>query len=163
MSVHISEDEKLSYVYLLKWVFLSLLAGILGSVIVHSFRFLLSQITGFFLSYPVPQPAYAVFGAVFTGSIIYRFQPDASGEGIPSYIQGISCSKGYLSISVTLFKYCAGLTTLSTFGNGGVVGPVGRVSAGILSYISSRLRKLGFTQNDVRIYIDNLINYIKVF
>lgn len=150
MSVHISEDEKLSYVYLLKWVFLSLLAGILGSVIVHSFRYLLSEITDFLLSYPIPQPVYAVFGAVFTGGIIYRFQSEASGEGIPSYIQGIRFCEGNLSISVTLFKYCAGLATLSTFGNGGVVGPVGRVSAGILSYISSRLRKLGFTQNDVR-------------
>ncbi len=144
------ENTKLAYIYLLKWVFLSLLAGILGTIIVHSFKFLLSGITHFLLSHPVPQPVYAVFGALFTGGIIYKMQPDASGEGIPSYIQGIRFKEGSLPLSVTLFKYLSSLATLSTFGNGGVVGPVGRVSAGVMSFVSSGLRKIGFRLEDIR-------------
>ena len=149
MKIHLWENTKLAYIYLLKWVFLSLLAGILGTIIVHSFKFLLSGITYFLLSHPVPQPVYAVFGALFTGGIIYKLQPDASGEGIPSYIQGIRFREGSLPLSVTLFKYLSSLATLSTFGNGGVVGPVGRVSAGVMSFVSSGLRKIGFRLEDI--------------
>ena len=149
MKLKIRKDIKISYIYLLKWILLALLAGAVGSLTVHSFFFLLSNITKFFLSYPVPPPAYAVFGAVVSGGLIYRLQPNASGEGIPSYIQGLRDYGGELSPSVTLFKYFAGLATLSTFGNGGIVGPVGRVSAGIMSLIAGRLQKLGLNRDDI--------------
>ena len=54
---------------------------------------------------------------------------------MPSYIRGMRIHRGDLLFSVTFFKYWATLATLSTFGNGGVVGPLGRVSAGIMSFI----------------------------
>ena len=148
LKIKISEESKVSYVFLLKWVLLSLTAGILGSITVQSFFFFLTSISNFLLKYPVPPPVYAVFGALITGGIIYKLQPEASGEGIPSYIQGLKVYGGKLSSSVTIFKYIAGLATLSTFGNGGLVGPVGRVSAGIMSFIISRLHKLGLTEDD---------------
>lgn len=149
MKIKISEESKVSYIFLLKWVLLSLTAGILGSVTVQSFFFFLTAISDFLLKYPVPPPVYAVFGAIITGGIVYRLQPEASGEGIPSYIQGLKVYGGKLPSSVTIFKYIAGLVTLSTFGNGGLVGPVGRVTAGIMSFISSRLHKLGLTDDDI--------------
>ena len=49
LKIKISEEAKVSYVFLLK--------------------------------YPVPLPVYAVFGALITGGIIYKLQPEASGEG----------------------------------------------------------------------------------
>ncbi|HDY87850.1 MAG TPA: chloride channel protein, partial [bacterium] len=82
--------------------------------------------------------------------IIYRFQPHAAGEGIPSYIRGMRIHRGNLLFSVTFFKYWAALATLSTFGNGGVVGPLGRVSAGVMSFIGGKLNgfNIGFNRND---------------
>jgi CIC family chloride channel protein len=58
--------------------------------------------------------------------------------------------KGDLPFSVTFFKFWSALVTLSTFGNGGVVGPIGRVSAGIMSIISRSFQKIGFSEDDRR-------------
>ncbi len=110
---------------------------------------IIRYITIFFI-FPRSAALYTIFGALITGGIIYRLEPDSSGEGIPSYIQGLRFHGGCLPLSVTLFKYLAGLTTLSTFGNGGVVGPLGRVSAGIMSFIGRSFRKIGFTEDDMR-------------
>ena len=148
--IKIDNRTKLSYGYLLKWMVLSILAGIIGSVIVHSFIFLSTGLSSFLLSFNFPIPLWPVFGAMIAGGIIYRLQPHAAGEGIPSYIRGIRIHKGDLLFSVTFFKYWAALATLSTFGNGGVVGPLGRVSAGTMSFIEGKLNSfhIGFTKED---------------
>lgn len=62
------------------------------------------------------------------------------GEGIPSYLEGLIEHRGFLGFKETFFKFWAALFTLSTFGNGGFIGPVGRVSAGIMSSIGKILQ-----------------------
>ena len=84
------------------------------------------------------------------GAVIYRVTPEAAGEGIPSYLRSLRHLQARLPLTVTLCKYFAALLTLSTFGNGGVVGPLGRVSAGLMSWITDRLKKIGFEQADRR-------------
>ncbi|MBD3346946.1 MAG: hypothetical protein GF401_17980 [Chitinivibrionales bacterium] len=142
----------LSYLYLIKWFFLSVSAGIVGSCVVRSFIFLSRLISSFLLSYPVPLPLWTVIGALVAGGVIYKLQPHAAGEGIPSYIRGIRTHKGDLLFSVTFFKYWAALATLSTFGNGGVIGPLGRTTAGIMSILTRGMKKLnvGFSSDDLR-------------
>jgi CIC family chloride channel protein len=146
----ISSNTRLSYLYLLKWMFLALVAGVSGSLLTHSFTYLLFMANRSFLISPIPLPAVSLLGALFTAGLIYRIEPRATGEGLPSYIRGIRFHGGMLPFSETLAKYPAGLATLGTFGNGGVVGPVGRVSAGLMSFMCGRLRRLGFTDDDVR-------------
>jgi len=139
-----------SYLYLFKWTFIALLSGAVGVGVVRSFFFLLNRTQLFLLSTHVPLPVYTVLGAVLAGAVIYKIQPDASGEGMPSYLQGIRRYGGNLDPSVTLFKYFAALSTLATFGNGGIVGPLGRVSSGAMSWLVKNLRKLGFDADDLR-------------
>jgi H+/Cl- antiporter ClcA len=134
-------EKKLSYIYLIKWVILALIAGIVGSLIVRSFFLLTREISSYLHTFSIPVFLWTVAGALLAGGIIYRIQPHAAGEGIPSYIRGMRIHKGNLPFSVTFFKYWAALATLATFGNGGVVGPLGRVSSGLMSFIS---RKIGW-------------------
>lgn len=137
--------------YLARWAFLAFLGGLTASLSVALFQYLLMSISGYLLSVPkVPLPVWTIIGAAFTGGVLYRFQPDAAGEGIPSYIQSMHLYHGRFPFPVTLFKFFSGLVTLSTFGNGGIVGPVGRFCAGLMSGIVHRLRFLKFIEDDVR-------------
>ncbi len=145
-------DAFLSYVYLLKWMLLSIIAGIVGTLTVQSFIFLSTGITSFISAVRLPLWIWPIIGAGIAGGIIYRIQPHAAGEGIPSYIRGIRIHEGNLLFSVTFFKYWAALVTIATFGNGGIVGPIGRVSAGIMAFIVPYMKKIhvGFTSHDQR-------------
>lgn len=142
-----------SYAYLGRWVLLALIAGITGTFATYLFGFGLSHTTAFLHSLSsgglrVPLPVFTVAGAVIVGAIMYRFQPEAAGEGIPSYLRSLHEQQARLPITVTISKYLAAFLTLSTFGNGGVVGPLGRVCAGVMSWITDRFRSIGFTQSD---------------
>ncbi|MBN2131598.1 MAG: chloride channel protein [Sedimentisphaerales bacterium] len=151
----LNPETRASYVFLGKWILLALIAGPVGCVTTYTFGFCLNHITAFLArlaigGFPVPLPLYAVAGAVIVGAVIYRLQPEAAGEGIPSYLRSLNRERARLPILVTLSKYLAVLVTLSTFGNGGVVGPLGRVGAGVMSWTADRLRKIGFKPADRR-------------
>ncbi|MBD3421177.1 MAG: hypothetical protein GF398_13760 [Chitinivibrionales bacterium] len=138
----IGSQTRLSYVYLFKWVVLALLAGSTGALVVRVFSLLLDSISTAILHWGVPLPLIPICGALVAGGIIYRLQPHAAGEGIPSYIRGIRVHKGDLLFSVTFYKFWAALATLATFGNGGIVGPLGRTSAGSMALITRGLRRI---------------------
>jgi CIC family chloride channel protein len=143
-------QTKASYLYLLKWLALSVSAGVVGSLTVKLFTTLLERFSAFFIAFALPLPVWSLAGALLVGALIYRLEPAAAGEGIPSYLRGVNLRQGYLSFSVTFFKFWSALFTLATFGNGGVVGPVGRVSAGIMSKLGRSLRYIGFDEEDHR-------------
>lgn len=85
---------------------------------------------GFFLSIKsAPVFIWPVAGAAPVGLIIYRIEPRSKGEGIPSYIISLRENNDRLSVRETFFKFWAAILTLGTFGNGGFLGPVGRVTA----------------------------------
>lgn len=99
------KENSVSYIYLIKWVLVSLTAAVIGSLVVHSFAFLICEITGFLHSFSIPIFLWTVAGALISGGIIYRIQPHAAGEGIPAYIRGIQLHDSELDFSVTFFKY----------------------------------------------------------
>lgn len=152
ISAFFDAQVRRSYLFLLKWVVLAVCAGIVGAFVVHGFSQLTAIVGVRLLGLPVPMFLWPVAGAIVAGVLIYRFQPDAAGEGMPSYMRGIRIDNGKLSFSVTFFKFCAALATIATFGNGGVVGPLGRVCAGILSAMVKYLRRwhVVFTGEDQR-------------
>lgn len=137
--------------FLLKWLLISITAGITSSIILKSFRFLFTQLRILILMTNIPYPIITILGALIVGSTIYRIAPFSSGEGIPSYIKGLRKEKGYLSFKATFFKYWAALFTLSTFGNGGIVGPICRVNAGVMSYLGKTFAAMGFKKKDLPI------------
>lgn len=128
--------------FLGKWFFLAIVAGVISAVLVRLFIYLLFTSREILAGTALPPPLWAIVGALATGAIIYRISPGSVGEGIPSYLNGMTHHKGVLGFRQTVFKYGAALVTLSTFGSGGIVGPLGRVSAGVLSEFNRHLRRL---------------------
>jgi len=150
--IKLDNATKLSFTYLAKWIILAMLAGVIGTLVVHSFIYLLGLIRSLIAVSGVPIWVWPAAGAALVGGIIYRIQPHSAGEGIPSYIRGIRANQGKLEFSETFYKFWAALLTIATFGNGGVVGPLGRVTSGIMSYIEGRINKLHvvFDKHDQR-------------
>lgn len=138
-----------SPVLLLKWLIIGLVAAVSGLAVVGSFLFLLYGLHDLLWRSVVPLPLFALAGAFVTGTVIYRIDPRCAGEGVPSYVHGLRTNLGRLDFSETAGKYLAALATLGTFGNGGIVGPVGRVSAGIMSWLGRRARSRWFDQGDL--------------
>ena len=134
---------------LLFWFMSAVIAGAVGTLIVYIFTTLYTLITSVILNnLDLPVYIYPITGAIIVGSIIYRIEPKSMGEGLPSYLTSLNEKNGQLSFRETFFKFWAALLTLSTFGNGGFIGPVGRVSAGVMSSIgrlfSGRLMKRSY-------------------
>ncbi len=136
MILPITREDLKSYIFLLQWLFIAVLAGLVGSLCIHFFIVIYRYILSFIISTRgVPLFLWPLFGAVLVGSVIYRIEPGARGEGIPSYLICLRRGNGILSGRETFFKFWAALITLGTLGNGGFLGPVGRVSAGLMSLI----------------------------
>ncbi len=142
MKTLISRETRLSYIHLIKWLFISILSGLLGILVVHSFAFIIEKANKIGLLTKLPIFILPLVGAFINGTITYRLEPLARGEGIPSYIKSLKNNGGRFSLRVTLFKYMAALATLASYGNGGIVGPVGRVTAGLSSAIVGKLEEI---------------------
>ncbi|MFO8063255.1 MAG: chloride channel protein [Spirochaetia bacterium] len=138
-----------SPVLLLKWLIIGIVAALSGLTVVGSFVFLLHTLHDLLWSSAVPLPVFALAGALFIGTVIYRIDPRCAGEGVPSYVHGLRTNLGRLDFSETAGKYLAALATLGTFGSGGIVGPVGRVSAGVMSSLARLARSRWFDQGDL--------------
>ncbi len=125
---------------LLFWFISACLAGVIGTIIVYIFNFLYTLITSVILNNSYfPIFIYPILGSIVVGSVIYRIEPKSMGEGIPSYLASLKDENGLLPFKETFFKFWATLITLSTFGNGGFIGPIGRVTSGIMSSIGKFL------------------------
>ena len=118
----------------------AIIAAATAVIIVHSFSFFMKNLQKFSKSSISFLPFWTVLGAIFVSIIIYKISPRSRGEGVPSYIRSINHMDGSFNIKNTIFKYLAALIALGTFSNGGLVGPVGRVSAGLSSYINKKLK-----------------------
>jgi len=127
--------DKDAYIYLMQWLFLSISAGLIGCMVMHSFIWLVQKILYSLSTTPIPIYLWPLAGALVVSGIIYRLEPRARGEGIPSFLIGVREHDGYLSSRESLFKFIAALLTLGTLGNGGFLGPGGRVTAGLTSLL----------------------------
>ncbi len=133
--VKISPENRASILYLIRWILIALVAGVIGSLLVGLFEIALSITQDLFLRSRLPIPIVAILGAVITGSLIYRVEPDAAGEGMPTYITGLNRFDGAFPLSATIMKIPASFITLATFGSGGLAGPLGMISSGVLSRV----------------------------
>jgi len=128
-------DLRSSYRYLLGWIALGAVAGVTGASVLALFTWLVDAGQRVLLASGVPIPVAAVVAALIVGGIVYRVSPDAAGEGVPSYLYALNRARARFPLLVTLMKFPAAVITLVGFGSGGVVGPVGRVSSGLVSLI----------------------------
>ena len=125
--------------YLGSWCLIALVGGILGVVLTGGFLFALDKALNSWVNLGWHIILVAVSGALLAG-IISRIEPESRGEGIPSYIRGVEENGGYLSFKATIVKLFSSLATLATWGNGGIVGPIGRVTAGLTSTLVGLFR-----------------------
>ena len=133
----LNRENSRSYKYLIQWLIIAIIAGVVGSLFIDIFTMVINRMTDYLSSLDsVPRIVWPVSSALILGFFIYRLEPRAKGEGMPSYIVGLNENFGRLPISETFYKLIASLLTLGTFGNGGYLGPGGRVSAGILSALN---------------------------
>ena len=140
----------LSLKMLTKWLIFSTVAAFFSILLMISFRFGLSSVDDVARNLDIAIYFLPPLAALLCGLFVYKFEPGSAGEGIPSYIKAINQDGGWLSAKVTFFKYIAGLITLGFAGSGGIVGPLGRVNAGIMSLVMKPLKSLGFREEDRR-------------
>lgn len=146
----LTREYRRSLLFLAKWTIVAIISGCIGTGIVQGFDFILSTLSDFMKNSFSFLPAWTILGALICGFLLYRLSPGSAGEGIPSYLRSLHKNKGILDPKETFFKFWAALVTLGTFGNGGIVGPLGRVTAGIMSFFASRIKKLSLNDWDVR-------------
>jgi len=136
-----------SFYLLIQWSFIALAAAVVGNLSVSVFLFLYEKLTGLVVDIPViPLLVWPVIAALPLGLIFYTVVPSSMGEGIPSYLEGIRKNHGELSFSETIFNFFASVITLGCHGNGGFLGPIGRLSAGIMSVIGRGCLYLGYNR-----------------
>ncbi|MBI9100348.1 MAG: chloride channel protein, partial [Spirochaetaceae bacterium] len=141
---------KKSLSFLFQWIIISISAGIVGSVMVAFFTSIVSRSSSFILSTTIPIPLWTISGALICGLIFYKISPTASGDGIPSYIKGVLDNNGVYSFRETFSKFAATAIALITLSNGGMLGPAGRVSAGLSSKAAGFLMRTGFMKENRR-------------
>jgi len=127
---------------LVRWTIHAVVAGVSGVLIVHSFDWALTFLPAY-RGAPLIHPlADAVIAAAVAGLILYRIAPGAAGEGIPAYLDAIRDGDGSLPFLDTLIKYPAALLALGFWGSGGMVGPLGRVTAGLSQAVTVQLQRV---------------------
>jgi len=115
---------------------IAVISGIIGAFFVYAFQFILNFLQSFADPFSPKVILYAAAGAL-AASIISMAAVKSRGESIPSYIRGIRDNGGQFSIKNTVVTLFSSIATLGTWGNGGIVAPLGRVTAGFTSWLSS--------------------------
>lgn len=143
-------EQAASYRYLFRWSGIAIVAGTLGASVLQLFRWLVSVGQEALDATGVPLPVWTLLAALFVGGVLYRIAPDAAGEGVPSYLYSLNRNDSRFKLRATLFKLPSALFTLAAFGSGGIVGPVGRTVAGVLSAFAERLTGTLLSDEDRR-------------
>ncbi len=146
----LSPEQRTSYLYLVKWALIVIVTGITGALLLQSFRTLLSIGQGALMTIHLPLPVWGIAAALLVGGIIYRIEPEAAGEGMPSYLECLNRYGGDFPAGATFWKYPSALLTLIAFGSGGIAGPLGRVNAGFVSAVMKKLGPKRFNKQDRR-------------
>ncbi len=139
--------------YILRWSLTSLIIGTASGVVVYLFK----RAVLFFSQLPALQIlVYAgpALGGLIIGLVFYRIEPEARGEGMPTYIQTVNGNKGFVPLRLTVCKYLAGLFTLGFGGSGGFVGPMALVNGGVGSFLARNLRRFSHPFNLKREELD---------
>ena len=145
-----NDERRSSYIFLVKWISIAAVTGIMGSCLLQGFRTLVDIGQSILSSVPIPLPVWGGIAAIIVGGIVYRIEPDAAGEGMPSYLECLNRCDGDFPIRPTAWKLPGALLTLASFGSGGLAGPIGRVNAGLASFIARKLPGKLLTPEDMR-------------
>ena len=127
--------NKISANYIIKWIIFAAIASVSGLALTYFFIYALEKITYFATqanSYYILLPLLA---PILCKYLAYSISPEASEEGVLSYLNSVNEKFGNLPFKVTLFKFIAAIITLGCNLSGGIVGPLVRVNSGVASLI----------------------------
>ena len=154
--------------YLQRWVFCSILIGVVAGLGAIAFYLLLQVTSAFFLGYisgyhpvsptgeldlsllPFPPTPFRLWilalmpaiGGLIAGLITYSFAPEAEGDGTDAVIDAFHNKKGEIRKRVPLVKTIASAITIGSGGSAGREGPSAMLGATIGS-LCSKFLKLG--------------------
>ncbi len=148
--------------YLIKWLVLSSLIGIVAGVSAIAFTFAIDFVThltlGKWVGYLPPSPAgegavglvpilrkwalplVTALGGLVSGVIVYSLAPEAEGHGTDAAIDAIHHKRARIRARVPPIKLIASAITIGTGGSAGREGPTAQMSAGFGSILSDWLR-----------------------
>ncbi len=158
--------------YLIKWLFLSTLIGIVAGFSAIAFTFSIDWVTvhtlGKFAGYLPPSPVgegnngvlpilrpyvlpiVAAIGGLVSGIIVFSLAPEAEGHGTDAAIDAIHHKRGRIRSRIPPIKLIASAITIGTGGSGGREGPTAQMSAGFGSILADWL---GLNVQDRRIAV----------
>ncbi len=150
--------------YLLKWLLISSLIGIVAGIGAIAFFAAIHYATGFFLGsivgYMPPDPAgegkatiqsfwasahpwllpvVTTLGGLVAGIIVFSLAPEAEGHGTDAAIHAFHQGKP-IRARIPLIKLVASAITIGTGGSAGREGPAAQISAGFGSILATLLR-----------------------
>src|SRR5215813_12992153 len=150
--------------YILKWLFISTLIGIVAGIGAIAFYAAIQFVTGVFLKglvgYQPPEPAgegrptimsfwaaahpwllpiVTTLGGLVAGIIVFSLAPEAEGHGTDAAIAAFHQGKP-IRARIPLIKLVASAITIGTGGSAGREGPAAQISAGFGSILATLLR-----------------------
>lgn len=142
-----------------RWMFYSLLIGLVAGLGAAAFFFSLEWLKYFVLDYlagyPMEAPAgeqlvhgmphgtpttWILFlapavGGLISGLIVYTWAPEAEGHGTDAMIDAFHNKQGEIRTRVPYIKSAASVITLATGGSAGREGPIAQIGAGFGSWL----------------------------
>lgn len=138
--------------YLRKWLIISIVIGVSAGIGSILFYMALSEATKLLLGLgagytpPVPGgegptvfnsiarrwaiPAVCAIGGLISGLILFKWAPEAKGEGTDSAINAFHNKDGYMRRRIPIFKMIASAITIGSGGSAGREGPIALIGAG---------------------------------
>ena len=138
MKTRITESTLL-FISIVKWTFLSTLAGVMVGVSVVVFLKALRAGTNWASGW---EYTYLLIPfALFLSALMVKYlAPDAKGHGTEKVIEAIHKRSGRIPLAVVPVKLVATLITLISGGSAGKEGPCAQIGAGITSFFSELFR-----------------------
>jgi len=142
-----------------RWMFYSLLIGLVAGLGAAAFFFSLEWLKYFVLDYlagyPMPAPAgeqlvhgvvhgtaksWILFlapavGGLISGLVVYAWAPEAEGHGTDAMIDAFHNKQGEIRTRVPYIKSVASVITLASGGSAGREGPIAQIGAGFGSWL----------------------------
>jgi CIC family chloride channel protein len=162
------EHSKKERKYIQRWVFWSIVIGIVAGLGAFAFYLVLQIMIDLFMGYlagfqpmppageqdvpfiSVPTAQYRLWvlalmpalGGLIAGLIIYSLAPEAEGHGTDAIIDAFHNKKGVIRRRVPLIKAIASAITIGSGGSAGREGPIAQIGGGFGSFLGTKL-KLG--------------------
>lgn len=134
------KDEGILFGTALKWLLLSVFAGVLAGGGVGAFLILINASVGFVAGLPEWRYALIPAGLLLSLCCVRFLSPQSAGHGTEKVLEDIHFHAGNIPFNVVPGKVLSTLFTLAPGGVVGVEGPGVQIGAGLLSRLSRRFR-----------------------